>query len=1048
MKIIHISDVHIKNFKSHDEYINIFEQLYKKIKEIKPDLIINTGDTAHTKLSISPAWVEVTANFFKNLADLAPYHVILGNHDLNLKNPTKLDAISPIVSTLNHPNIFFHKNSEVFAINNCKFYVLSLVDEPNWQYPTDNNHINIALFHGSVKGAKTDLGWAMEEGNIDVNVLNKFDYSLLGDIHLSNQSVNELGTARYAGSLVQQNFGELNDKGFLLWDIKSDIDFTCEHIKLPNPSPYISLELDEDGKLPSKLKIPATAKVRLVANSLLTTEKVKRAIDHIKNNYKPEFVVFVNKATKKEDFHTADEVFSSNQSIRDVGAQELLIKDYLKDYKLSEEDLSKIFDINRRYNTLIESNEDIARGTNWSLVYNEWDSLFNYGKGNLIDFSKLQGIVGLLSPNSYGKSSAIANVLFTIFNTTDKNEKKNINIINQKANEARGLVKIDVGDDQYSITRTLKRFDKKVKDAIEEEAKVEVDFRKVNRVSGLEENLNGDSRADTDKRIRKIFGSIDDFLITSMSSQMDSMKFINEGSTKRKEILAKFLDLEIFDTKFKAAKEDCSSIKSLLKKYDVRDFVKEIENGILLLSTNENETQELVIKNKELKIELETLENEKISLLKKNSSISETIININQINDKITSNQLEMKSNIREIQELSLKQEGLTRQIKEKQDFLNNYVVEDLNKQKEERDSILESLKQIRHSVEIEKNDLKEAKEKVSLLDKVPCGDLYPTCRFIKSAHIAKERVEEKNKLIDELRQQISEKQEQEKKFSDVVKRISEISKITNEKNTLENESNILHLKIQNILEKNKNIESSLEKEEEKKQQYETNKEKILLKEQYLERIGEIERKIRNLKPRISEIEKKILELYKQHGAIDEKYKSILKESNEYEEVKKEFSYYELFLRCMHPNGIAYNIIRKKLPQINNEISKILSSIVNYKISFDADDKQLKIFFCEPEGENRPIEMSGGAEKTMAAIAIRLAMLSVSSLPKSDLFILDEPGTALDPENLQGFMSILEMIRMHFKTTLLVSHVDSLKDCADKVISITREDGFAYIMEE
>lgn len=90
----------------------------------------------------------------------------------------------------------------------------------------------------------------------------------------------------------------------------------------------------------------------------------------------------------------------------------------------------------------------------------------------------------------------------------------------------------------------------------------------------------------------------------------------------------------------------------------------------------------------------------------------------------------------------------------------------------------------------------------------------------------------------------------------------------------------------------------------------------------------------------------------------------------------------------------------------------------------------------------------GGAEKTMAAIAIRLAMLSVSSLPKSDLFILDEPGTALDAENTQGFTSILEMIRVHFKTTLLVSHVDSLKDCADKVISITKEDGFAHIMED
>ena len=50
------------------------------------------------------------------------------------------------------------------------------------------------------------------------------------------------------------------------------------------------------------------------------------------------------------------------------------------------------------------------------------------------------------------------------------------------------------------------------------------------------------------------------FLLTSMASQLDSLTFIKEGSTKRKEILAKFLDLEIFDKKYKMAKEDASDL--------------------------------------------------------------------------------------------------------------------------------------------------------------------------------------------------------------------------------------------------------------------------------------------------------------------------------------------------------------------------------------------------------------------------------------------------------------------------------------------------------
>jgi exonuclease SbcC len=89
--------------------------------------------------------------------------------------------------------------------------------------------------------------------------------------------------------------------------------------------------------------------------------------------------------------------------------------------------------------------------------------------------------------------------------------------------------------------------------------------------------------------------------------------------------------------------------------------------------------------------------------------------------------------------------------------------------------------------------------------------------------------------------------------------------------------------------------------------------------------------------------------------------------------------------------------------------------------------------------------MGSGAEKTLAAMAIRLSLLSVSSLPKGDLFILDEPGTALDEENMEGFIRILELIKTYFKTVLLISHLDSLKDCVDTQITIDKNDGYAFV---
>ena len=78
-------------------------------------------------------------------------------------------------------------------------------------------------------------------------------------------------------------------------------------------------------------------------------------------------------------------------------------------------------------------------------------------------------------------------------------------------------------------------------------------------------------------------------------------------------------------------------------------------------------------------------------------------------------------------------------------------------------------------------------------------------------------------------------------------------------------------------------------------------------------------------------------------------------------------------------------------------------------------------------------------------MAIRLALLNVSTLPKGDLFILDEPGTSLDAENMEGFIRILDMIKAQFKTVILISHLDNLKDVVDHQLLIEKQNDLAYI---
>jgi exonuclease SbcC len=133
------------------------------------------------------------------------------------------------------------------------------------------------------------------------------------------------------------------------------------------------------------------------------------------------------------------------------------------------------------------------------------------------------------------------------------------------------------------------------------------------------------------------------------------------------------------------------------------------------------------------------------------------------------------------------------------------------------------------------------------------------------------------------------------------------------------------------------------------------------------------------------------------------------------------------------------------LPVINSEIEKILSSIVDFKVFFADEGSKLEIYLQHPKYDPRPLSMGSGAEKTIASMAVRLALVSVSSLPKSQIFILDEPATALDEDNMEGFVRILEMVKNSFKTVIIISHLDALKDVVDKQITIEKVDGFAKV---
>ena len=1049
MKFAHIADTHIRNLKYHYEYRIIFDKMYEALREEEVDCIIHCGDLAHTKTQLSPEYFEMATNFLRSLADIAPTYIIPGNHDGNLKNSNRQDAITPIIDALEHPNLHLLKDSgETELGDNFTINVLSVFDTENWQDPSDSTKVNIALHHGSISGCKTDLNWTMQHGENDISIFDAFDYAFLGDIHKTNQILDEHGRIRYCGSTVQQNHGETNDKGLLVWDVTDKENFTCKHIAILNPRPFITLELTPKGRLPRKKKVPEGARLRIAARNKIPLDVLRKTMDAAKYKFKPESITFLNRAAgERGSVEDLTKAFMK-EDLRDVAIQEKFIKEYLKDHEPDEDTLQRVFDFNKKYNDIIHQDEEVHRNVNWKLTSLEWDNLFNYGEKNKIDFEKLNGIVGIFGKNYSGKSSVVDSLLYTLYNTTSKNSRKNLHVINQNKDACLGRLNIAVNNKTYTIERKSEKYEKTLHGETTQEAKTDVDFFRKCEVSGDDESLNGLSRNDTDKNIRKIFGTLEDFLLTSMSSQIESLSFIKEGSTKRKEILAKFIDLEVFDKKFKLAKEDATDLRGALKRLEERDFDEELDLAVQELEDNAVMIADQKSSCEKIKRKIRAKEKQLQKLQSKISSIPTEIIDINEIKELLDNKRAFVNTLEEENTDNSTYIESQNGFLKKVEGFKDSFDINELMNKKEILSQKKHELELIVNGIEVENNRKSGLENRVKLLDEVPCGPEYSHCKFIKNAYEAQEDInlvqiaigrlkEQKYEIDNEIVALDSDKlDEYIEKYKKLIEKETEIRAKIGQKtlNTEKNNNQMLSLNLE------------IEKLDEKVVEYNNNKEAIENLESLLSKEISIKDEIAENNEKLEKCENNLLELYKSHGFCEQQLQSLKDSKEELEKLRQDYSAYDLFMRCMHSNGIPYDIIKKKLPEINEEIAKILTNIVNFEVFFQAKEKKLEIFIKHPKYEPRPIELGSGAEKTIAAMALRLALLGVSNLPKPDLFILDEPGTALDEENMEGFVRILtDMIKASFKTVLLISHLDSLKDCVDSTIEIERNGNLAYI---
>lgn len=1040
----HISDIHWRGLTRHEEYRESFGALFSKLRTLDPNAIFIGGDIVHTKTQgISPELIDHLNWWFTEMASICPVHVILGNHDGLILNKDRQDAISPIVSALGNERIHLYKKSGVYGtgIPGFNWCVFSCFDEEGWSSVRPvADEVNIATYHGSVVGSLTDVDWEIE-GEVDLEFFKGYDFGFLGDIHRL-QYLDKAKRVAYPGSTIQQNYGESPGKGFLFWEIDSKDVYRSTFYEVPHRHPFITV--DWAGTVANTVKAceqhPNGSRFRIRKSVLIPNSEMKQLFGELRETKSAAEIVFKNEVDSSAPDVSLSDSACRPEDLRSASTHHRLMRDYYSSAEIPPEEWRRLDELVSRY-LATTKHSDLARNIKWSINRMEFDNMFSYGKGNVINFDELRGITGIFGRNRSGKSSIPGTIMYTLYNATDRGPMSNLHVINMRKGHCESRIDLTANGKRYRIERQSVR---KTNRSGDQSAVTNLNFFHLDDGGNPSSDLNGEQRRETEKALREIVGTSDDFLLTSLASQGEMNNFIKYKASQRKSILTKFLDLEVFEEMLQQAKSDSAGLKAKMSGAPDRDWE-------VILGEMRVEKAGLEHSLDSLKVELEDLRNRlqqsQINLAThKDSSLvtQEDVDTLEQdLNKKVSLLEVQ-RSEIESIQKKIVEHETKILSIKS---LKEQFPIDELRERHSARQDLEKNLLQLEHLRDLEKSKMAQHKKSIKLLEEVPCGDSFPKCKFIRNSHESKSQIEGQKQVVD-----------------DILERLQGIKKslVSLDSENLQEKLN----RYNGVLEKERDLQvalSSLQVDltransrvsvlksvtEDMSRDLESMRSRVVSTVE-AERLQILKRQVRDLNSKVNEKDAERMSVAQLIGGLESKIERTAKEREKYQLVAQEWRTYELFMSAVSKNGIPLKIMSTQLPAINSEIAKILQGVSGFTVELEADPSSNDMEIYLNYGDSRRIiECGSGMEKMISSLAIRVALINITSLPKSDILIIDEGFGALDDTNIEACTRLLDSLKKWFKTILVISHVDAVKDSVDNALDITHNGMDAAVIYE
>ena len=1058
-KIAHLADIHIRKLHRFAEYRDVFERLYVKLRESKPDLIYIGGDIVHGKLDTSPEETRLVAEFFLSLADISDLLVIPGNHDCNLNNASREDVLSPIIDLVKqiNPRIHFWKKTGVYEMGGCQFGHLSVFDMTKDGKPNAKNiprakdiegDHKIAIYHGGVGNFQVDTGLVMSDEHVNVIDFDGYDLVLLGDIH-KRQFLNDDETVAYPGSLIQQNFAESPDHGFLLWDVEKR---KSEFVQVENDYGFKTIRV-EDDEVKSKMNfVPRYGNLK-IKHKGTTAEKLRLVEMDLRKTYTELKSISFEKLDSIENIMNNSKTKISIEDIHDLKVQNNLIDKMarMENPGIDDKTLQRLFDINEFTNSSIGMKNELPKNVDWKLKYIEFDNMFSYGKGNRIDFTKLNGVVGVVAPNHSGKSALIDAIAYTIFDTCSRTFKA-IEVLNNKSKNFEVKLSLEVNGVDYIIHRTgkLKVRTSRKTGEVRKLCPVSVKFYVIENDEMID--LSGAARSNsqygsgTNEEIKSILGTFDDFILTSLSLQNNGQNFVDKKQAERKKILSQFMGIDLFDKLYDIAREDVSDEKGYLKRIkDKNVFQKmgKLEQTLVDLGEKKDELEQKI---KPIETDIKEFKEEIVELNSKLKDVGDVKeLDFDKLIEETTTKLEEQQSTLESENEYRENLRPLYNQIF---DQIKVYDEDDLNKKHEEYLKQKANLSDIEKEIERAEMAINLLEKKITELDKYHYNKDCDDC-LRNGDHQIKDKESAVKDLGDTTAsyQLLVEQQNSIVLDDTIVKTKEKYNGMVEDLKRVEGDAYKTHAKVKELELSVEQTQSTLKKITEEQSIFLDNEVAIAHNYNLTQKIDKLETQVR-IASEVLDNDKKNLAITESSILIEQtNQKNLGDEIKDLVKAEQKVSDYEIYLRLVNRDGIPQLIINDALPIIENEVNTVLDHMMaGFQLGITSEDKSINLYI-KYDDQEWPLSLSSGMEKFVSSLALRVGLINVSNLPSPNFLVIDEGFGTLDTDNLSNMKGAFDYLKTRFDSVFIISHLDTIKDFMDYLLPVNvDEKGFSKVI--